>query len=101
MPLRTDLQSILENLLGSDAVYYQPPETVRMSYPCIVYSVDNALTRFADNKPYSYDKAYILTVIDQDPDSPIPNKIAELPKCRFDRQFVADNLYHVTFKVFF
>lgn len=37
---RIDLQYLLENILGSRHVYFQPPETVKMNYPAIVYSLD-------------------------------------------------------------
>lgn len=72
-----------------------------MQYPCIVYKRDSALTEFADNKPYSYGKRYQLTVIDSDPDSDIPDKIAMLPKCVLNRTFVSSNLHHDVFNLYF
>ena len=44
MGTRIELQSKLEELLGSRQVYYQPPETVKMEYPAIVYSKSNIRT---------------------------------------------------------
>ena len=38
MANRLDLQALLEDLLGSRNVYYQPPESVKMNYPAIVYA---------------------------------------------------------------
>ena len=38
MANRIDLQSLLEELLGSKNVYYQPPESVKMQYDAIRYS---------------------------------------------------------------
>lgn len=98
---RTDLQTLLEALLGSREVYFQPPATVKMKYPCIVYKRDTAYTDFADDVPYKYDKRYQITVIDKDPDSLIPDKIAALPMCLFDRHFTADNLNHDIFNIYF
>lgn len=98
---RTDLQTILEGILGSDHVYFQPPETFKLSYPCIVYSRTDIDTRFADNLPYSHTKEYTLTVMDRDPDSNIPNRIADLPKCRFDRHYAANQLNHDVFTILF
>ena len=72
-----------------------------MAYPCIVYRRDYQLSRFADDTPYKHDKRYLVTVIDRDPDSGIPDKIAELPKCIFDRFYTADDLNHDVFKLFF
>ena len=101
MGTRTDLRTILKGLLGSDYVYFQPPPTVQMIYPCIVYELSNADTKFADNYPYHYEKRYTITVIDMNPDSLIPDKIATLPKCIFDRHYTADNLNHDVFNIFF
>jgi hypothetical protein len=72
-----------------------------MRYPCIVYKRDYAYTEFAGNLPYKYCKRYQVTVIDRDPDSPFPDKIAALPMCTFNRFFTADNLNHDVFNVFF
>lgn len=72
-----------------------------MPYPCIVYQMDKAQTKFADNNPYRYAKRYQVTVIDRDPDSTIPDKVAALPACTFDRFFVTDNLNHFVFTLYF
>ena len=98
---RLDLQNILTEILGTDQVYFQPPPTVSMEYPCIVYKRDYQLTRFADDKPYAHRKRYQVTVIDRNPDSDIPDKVAELPLCIFDWFFTSENLNHDVFKLFF
>lgn len=99
MPSRTDLQDILETLAAT--VYFQPPESVKLSYPCIVYSRSSAKTAFADDNPYSYENQYQVTVIDKDPDSGIPEKVAMLPKCTHVRTYVSDNLHHDVFTLFY
>lgn len=98
---RDDLQALLKELLESDNVYFQPPPTIKMQYPCIVYRRDFALTFFSGNKPYKYGKRYQVIVIDPSPDSLIPEKIAALPMCIFDRFYTADNLNHDVFKLYF
>jgi len=101
MAQRTELQTLLEQLLGSDNVYFQPPTNVVLKYPCIVYKRDLAQTDFADNSPYRYNKRYQVTVIDPNPDSEIPDKVAALPLCLFIRFYTADNLNHDVFNLFF
>jgi hypothetical protein len=101
MGQRLELQSILIEILETDQVYFQPPPTLVMQYPCIVYRRDYELTRFADDKPYSRKKRYQVTVIDRDPDSGIPDKVADLPLCVYDRFYTAENLNHDVFKLFF
>lgn len=101
MAPRTSLQTLLETILGSRNVYFQPPSTLDMAYPCIVYELFTRDTVFADNNPYLSNKRYKITVIDRNPDSLIPDKLLALPKCSFDRRFVADNLNHDTFSIYF
>ena len=38
---RLDLQKIFEDILGSKNVYFQPPESLKMKYPAIRYSLDD------------------------------------------------------------
>ena len=101
MGQRLQLQSILEELLGSRNVYFQPSANVEMDYPAIVYARDYAVTQFAGNLPYRYTKRYQVTYIDRDPDSVVPEKIAGLPMTVFTRHFKADNLNHDVYNVYF
>lgn len=99
MGKRLDLQSLLEGITTN--VHFQPPTNIQLKYPCIIYSRDSADTKFADNEPYSYKKRYVVTVIDQDPDSDIPDKIAKLPMSVFDRFYTVDHLNHDVFSIYF
>ena len=101
MASRLDLQSKLETLLGSSNVYFQPPPSFMLQYPCIIYNRSNIRTRFADNKPYLNRKQYSLTVIDRNPDSDIPDKVKQLETAVFDRHFTTDNLNHDVFNILF
>lgn len=98
---RAELHAILKTILGSDNVYFQPPEGYKMSYPCIVYKRDYLNSRFADNNPYHRRKRYAITIMDQNPDSEIPDKVAALPMCVFDRHFAVKQLNHDVYKIFF
>jgi hypothetical protein len=99
MARRLDLQALLEGFVTH--VYFQPPENIQMQYPCIVYHRDFAEVMFADNDPYRRVLRYMVTVIDRDPDSDIPDKVAELPMCSFNRFFSADGLNHDVYTLFF
>lgn len=101
MGQRLDLQTLLEDVLGSSNVYFQPPSGFMMSYPCIVYNRSDIRSADADNIPYKFDKEYTITVIYSDPDSDIPDKIAGLPRSEFDRNFRSDNLNHDVFNIIF
>lgn len=98
---REELQDLLEETLGTESVYFQPPPSFQMTYPCIVYQLNDMTTKFANDVPYLVDKQYQVTSIDRDPDSETPDKLALLPKCIFDRHFVSDGLNHNVFVMYF
>ena len=100
-PKRLELQTLLEGVLGSKNVYFQPPSNVQMQYPCIVYAQDNAKVEFAGNLPYSYAKRYQVTAISRTPDWDVPDKVALLPLSNLNRIFTADNLHHYVFNLYF
>lgn len=94
MANRLELQSKFEELLNSRNVYYQPPESIRMSYTAIKYSRSDVNVRHADNTAYSKKTKYEVIVIARDPDDPVIEKLLELPYCSYDRHYVSDNLHH-------
>lgn len=100
MKSRLELHEVLTSIV--DHVYFQPPESVRMVYPCIVYSLSRLDTRYADNKLYKSMKSYEITFITRDPDNDYINQMMDkFEYCRFDRRFINDNLYHDVFTLYF
>lgn len=101
MASRVDLQYALEDLLGSRNVYYQPPASLVMKYPAIVYSRVDIQKDYADDSIYNKYNKYQIIVIDVNPDSLFVDKVAELPLCRYVRPYIADNLNHTVFEIYF
>ena len=101
MASRLELQSKFEDVLGSRNVYFQPPSSVRMQYPAIVYSRKDIEGRFANDKIYRKLPCYEAILIDKNPDSEFIDKILDLPYCSFDRHNEADNLNHDVFTIFY
>ena len=101
MGSRTDLQNLLEDIMNSRNVYFQPPESVQLVYPCIKYSRDSGKTYFANDKPYYIKIAYQLILIDSNPDSEIIPRIEQLPRCTFERHFTSDNLHHYVYNLYY
>ena len=97
---RPDLQTLLEKLLGSRNAYFQPPESIRMNYPAIVYSLETIDKLHADDSAYKLYTAYSVTLIDKDPDTKFLAPILSLPYCSFDRFYRADNLNHWVFTLY-
>lgn len=100
MASRLDLQTMLENLLTSRNVYFQPPSSIRMTYPAIVYSRKTLDNIHANNTVYGQRKAYEITLIDPNPDSEYVDAISKLPYCAWDRHYTADNLNHDVFTIY-
>lgn len=101
MNKRIELHEKLVAILGSSHVYFQPPSSIRLSYPCIVYSRNSVYDIYANDQRYIGKKSYTVTVITKDPDSMIPDKLYSLPLVSFNRQFVTDNLYHDVYNVYY
>lgn len=101
MGQRLQLHQILVNLLGSRNVYFQPDENVKLAYPCIIYQRNDEAVRRADNVRYFHEKRYLVTVIDPNPDSAIPDKVGALPKASFVRFFAKGYLNHDIYNVYF
>lgn len=101
MASRLELQTELENILGSRNVYFQPPSSVRMQYPAIVYSRKDIEKRSANDGTYRKLPSYEVILIDKNPDSSFVEKIFDLPYCSFDRHYISDNLNHDVFTLYY
>lgn len=99
MDRRLELHAILVTFTSH--VYFQPPTNIKLEYPCIIYKRDMMDTEFADNKPYNLTPRYMVTIIDEDPDSEIPKKVAAMRMSLFNRFYTADNLNHDVYSVYF
>ena len=101
MDRRLSLQEILVNILGSNNVYFQPPETIRLQYPCIIYERSDIDKKYADNRAYISMVRYSLTLITRSPESGLVKEILELPDCSYDRYYAADTLNHDVFTLYY
>ena len=100
MASRLELQTKFENILGSRNVYFQPPASVQMRYPAIVYSRKNIEIRNANDGIYRIVPGYEAILIDKNPDSKYIDELLRLPYCRFDCHYEADNLNHDVFTIY-
>ncbi len=102
MASRLELQTELENLLGSDEVYFQPPESIKLQYPCIIYKKENWGIRYADNLSYKRIPNYEVTIIDRDPDADWDVKMIDrFSYVSIARFFINENLYHWVFGLYY
>ena len=96
---RLTLQSMLETLLGSRNVYFRAPTSAMMQYPAIVYNLSDIDNVHANDGVYASQKQYEIIVIDEDPDSPIVDKVNHIPTANFVRPYVANGLNHWVFTI--
>lgn len=101
MGTRLEFQSVLEGLTDGLNVYFQPPDTVNMVYPAIVYNRDFQVDNHADNIRYGSRIRYQTTIIARDPDSPIPDLVSALPMSKFVRHYTTAGLNHDIYYVYF
>lgn len=91
---RLSLHNQLVSLLESDNVYFQPPASIILKFPCIIYKLDAMEGVHANGRRYLGTKRYLVTVVDRNPDTLIPDKILNLPYSTFEDHLAIDNLNH-------
>jgi len=102
MDRRPLFQAVLESLgFPNLKVYFQPPEDIQMVFPCIVYSHDPGSSKFANNHPYNYVQQYEVKLISRVPEPVLFEKLTQLPQSIHARSYVADNLNHSVFSIYF
>ena len=102
LQLDNELREVLQEAVGYVNLYYQPPASVRMHYDAIRYEETTMYPRHADDRAYLINTEYQVIVISRDPDSPIPRMIQKrFQLCRPGRKYVADNLYHYPFTIYY
>lgn len=99
---RVAFDTELRALLNTTNTYYEPPADVRMSYPCVVYSLGNMDDVRADDIHYTRRLRFMVTTISANPDSEWPQLILDyFPYARFDRNYSADNLSHNVIMIYY
>lgn len=102
MAERLTLHEELCELLGSRNVYFNTPESVKMQYDAIRYELAGKNLKRANNKIYQMTNQYDGVVITRNPDTPLPDKIlSHFEMCSFGRPYIADNLNHYPFTLYY
>lgn len=99
---RSELQYELEAILGSTNVYFQPPESIKIQYPAIIYERSDIQIVHADNLAYVGSCMYRVIVIDPDPTSEIVERMSkQYPTIKYNRHYVANKLNHDVFLLYY
>lgn len=101
---RLELDSRLRRILGSNNLYFEPPASKRMEYPCIRYTRERIDTNYANNKVYLGKQRYNVMLIYYDVDSDLIDKVLRNDEdlvFSHERHYVADGLHHDIFTTTF
>ncbi len=98
---RVELDKILRTTLGSSNVYFDPPESFKLNYPCIVYSLNAHSEMFAENDVYRRLKRYTLLYITRNADDHMVETLEDLKYCHLNRPYASDGLFHYSYDIYF
>ena len=88
--------------LSEGHIYFQPPESLRMVYPALVYNVSRRDYEQADNQLYAQFLIWDLTWISKTPlDFVVDALLSQLECCVPTREYVSDGLYHTQLSLYF
>ncbi len=94
---RNRVHDILTSIIGDDRVYFQPPESIKLKYPCIIYNLSDTSNTYGDNISYLLNVGFDILLVDRDPESIYVTKLLSVPYSTFNRYYVADNINHWSF----
>lgn len=88
--------------LGAASVHFQPPPSVNLVFPSIVYRRKSTDTISADNINYKKHTLYQVEIIDADPDTDLVDKMLDkFSMCKHVNNFKSDNLNHDVFDLYY
>lgn len=83
-------------------MYFQTPESVKMSYDAIRYALGGKNLTRANNRIYQSTNQYDGVLITRNPDTTLPDEILNhFEMCSFGRPYIADNLHHYPFTLYY
>ena len=98
---RLQLDNILRTTLWSTNVYFDPPESFKLQYPCIVYNFAGNADIHAENNRYLRRKRYDMIYITRNADDPMVDKLDDLRFCSLARPYFANGLFHYAYTIFY
>ena len=101
MATRIDLSNKFKEILGNTNVYFQPPESQKLKYDCIVFKDITPFTKRANNFVYILNHKYRATYITSNPKSPIVDRmLREFQMIDRVNDFITDGLYHYVYEIY-
>lgn len=106
MASRLDLDTKLREIIGNNGkVYFQPPESIKIDYPCFIYSLSDIKQKQADNLNYLNSKEYTVNYISRDCDDKMLDNLLEDRSTEylfvFVKRYAKNGLYYNVFKIYY
>lgn len=97
LELREKLSIFMEECGETPKLYFQPAESVKLEYPCMIYHLKTLTSRKANDRPYHKTIAFDITYVTRSPASKVPTRMLAEPLFAFDRYYTAENLHHYAY----
>lgn len=103
MKHKNDVGDILSNVIGDeDLVHFQPSESIKLTFPCILFKFEGFKDFFANDGRHMLREKYSVTHVYQNPEADLKEEIlSAFLFASFDRQYIADNLYHDVYTIYY
>lgn len=98
---REKLDKILRGVIGNGNVYFQPPPSHKMQYPCIRYSYSGQVNGPADDHNYIRTPEWKIVYIDRSPTLGTVEKLLNLPSSSVVATYQADGLNHTVITLYY
>lgn len=99
---RIELHTLISSVMPEGVtVYFQPPNSINLQFPCVIYSRTGKAENFAGNELYNSKYEYSVLVISRDPDNDLSEQLVKIPFTSYDRRYEANGLYHDVVKLYF
>lgn len=100
MEQKSKISQLLHTLPVKDVIF-QPSESVKLKYPCVLYDFNGYKDFFGNDGRHIVRERYTVKHIYKDPTENLRTTIRGLfVYVDFDRTFINDNLYHDVYTVY-
>lgn len=80
--------------------YFQPPASIKMDYPCVVYRLADTWDLNADNTNYLRMLRYDVVYITKSPADDNVLSLLNLEHTNLNSTYEKDNLYHYSYTIY-
>lgn len=99
---RIGLHNLLKSINSEIQLYYQPPASLFITYPCFIYKDKVGQTLKAADGLYRHINCYELVYIAKTPNVGMINTIlGTFQYCSSDNIFTNDGLHHYVFTIYY